>query len=46
VVALAVPVLAYLNRQSPILHLKLVRIAAAVIATAGAAWFVQRTLLS
>lgn len=46
IVALAAPFLAYLNRQSPALHLKLVRAAAALIAIAGAAWFVQRTFIS
>jgi hypothetical protein len=44
IVALAVPFLAYLNRQSPALHLKLVRLVAALIAIAGAVWFVQRIL--
>jgi len=46
IVALAAPLLAYLYRQSPGLHLKLVRVAAALIAIAGAAWFVQRTFIS
>jgi hydrogenase/urease accessory protein HupE len=46
IVALAVPFLAWLNRQSPTLHLKLVRVTAALIAIAGAVWFVQRTFIS
>ena len=46
IVALAVPFLAYLNRQSPSLHVKLVRTTAAFIAIAGAIWFVQRTFIS
>jgi hydrogenase/urease accessory protein HupE len=44
IVALAVPFLAYLNRQSPALHLKLVRVVASLIAIAGAVWLVQRIL--
>lgn len=46
IVALAVPALAYLNHQSPKLHGIVVRAAAAVIAIAGAAWFLQRTLFA
>jgi hydrogenase/urease accessory protein HupE len=46
IVALAVPFLAWLSRQSPSLHVKLVRVTAALIAIAGAAWFVQRTFIS
>jgi hypothetical protein len=39
-----VPLLAYLQHRSPALHLKLVRVVAALIAIAGAVWFVQRIL--
>jgi hydrogenase/urease accessory protein HupE len=42
IVALAVPLLTYLHHRSPALHLKLVRAVAALIAIAGAVWFVQR----
>ncbi len=44
VVAAAVPVLAALARFSPRMHAGALRGAAALIALAGAAWFVQRTL--
>ena len=43
IVALAVPLLAALENRSDRAHLLLVRAAAALIAFAGAAWFVQRT---
>jgi hydrogenase/urease accessory protein HupE len=46
IVALTAPLLAHLIRQSPALHLKVVRVAATLIAIAGAAWFVQRTFIS
>lgn len=46
IVALAVPALAYLNRQSPKIHLTVVRAAAGLIAIAGAAWFLQRTFFA
>jgi hydrogenase/urease accessory protein HupE len=46
IVALAVPLLAYLNRRSPALHLRVVRLAAALIAIAGAVWFVQRVFFT
>jgi len=42
IVAIAVPILAYLNQRSPKLHRAVVRVTALAIAIAGAAWFVQR----
>jgi hydrogenase/urease accessory protein HupE len=46
IVAIAVPILAYLNQRSPKLHLAVVRVTALAIAIAGAAWFVQRTFFA